>query len=240
MLIVVRKAMAESDLEELRTLLGRMEMYVEEEGGFSRGQRESVVASAAALRTALATPRSPHAGGLPVPYSRDSPLWAPMAYLDGRSEDLEEALAGMSREKVEDVEEKAAWILTDDVPRNTWNHRHRELHARVVRRFERRVVNHQLALMPKPDMVERMRTFTRFWKGEKYKAGLRHEYSSRALVDVKGGVGNRRQGYVCEETEFYVSLIDLAALLFRKRKDNVRLVPRRELFVERRLRELKM
>ena len=57
MLIVVRKAMAELDLEELRTLLERMEMYVEEEGGFSRGQRDSVVASAAALRTALAVPR---------------------------------------------------------------------------------------------------------------------------------------------------------------------------------------
>ena len=232
--------MAELDLEELRTLLERMEMYVKEESGFSRGQREAVVASAESLRTALATPRSPHAGGLPVPLSRDSPLWAPMAYLDGRSEDLEEALAGMSLQKVEDVEETAAWILTDHLPRSTWNHRHRELHARVVRRFERRVVNHQLALLPKPEMVERMRTFTRFWKGEKFRASLRHEYSSRALVDVKGGIGNRRQGYVCEETEFYVPLIDLDALVFRKRKGNVRLVPRRELFVEKRLRELKM
>lgn len=92
--------MAELDLEELRTLLERMEMYMEEEGGFSRGQRDSVVASAAALRTALAVPRGPHADWLHVPFSRDSPLWAPMTYLDGRSEDLEEALTGMSREKV--------------------------------------------------------------------------------------------------------------------------------------------
>ena len=232
--------MAEMDLDSLRNMLERLELYVEEEGGFSRGQRDAIVASAEALNNALETPRSPHESGVASGVTRDSPLWAPMAYLDGRSEDLEEALAGMDRHEVFDVEETAAWILVDDVPRSEWNHRHVDLHARVLRRFERRVINHQLSLMPSSAMVERMKTYTRFWQGEKYRAGLRHEYSSRAFVEVRGGVGPRRRGYVCEETEFFVSLVDSNALVFRKRKDNVRLVTRPEYFLERRLREMRM
>ena len=41
--------MAEMDLDSLRNMLERLELYVEEEGGFSRGQRDAIVASAEAL-----------------------------------------------------------------------------------------------------------------------------------------------------------------------------------------------
>ena len=168
-------------------------------------------------------PRGPSAAGLKVGLDREDHDWAPTAWVDGRSADLEEALVGKGREEVNDVEDRAAWMLKGRYPDNPWQGHQQYLYLRVDRRLARDVERVQLGAMPTA-ASRRFRDYTKFVKGSPYpKAKGSYRYSSRDYVTVGGG-GVRTHGYVCKETPCYVWMIFDDGVVFYKSHANVTLV----------------
>ena len=221
---LIRKALAEDDLAELSMFIERLELGVEEDGGFrSSRQGEIIKECAVKLQEALDVPRGPSAAGLKVDIDREDQDWAPTAWVDGRSTDLEEALEGKNREEVNDVEDRAAWMLRGRYPDNPWKDHQQYLYLRVDRRLARDVERVQLGAMPVL-AARRFREYGKFTKGSVYAKGKgNHQYSTRDYVTV-AGEGNRAHGYVCRETPCYVWMIYDDGVVFYKSHANVTLV----------------
>ena len=221
---LIRKAVAEDDLAELSMFIERLELSVEEDGGFRNSkQGELVKECAAKLQEALEVPRCPSAAGVKVDLDRSDPNWAPRAWVDGRSADLEDALEGKSRGEIHEVEEKAAWMLSGTCPGCPWVGHQHYLYLRVDRRMARDVERVQLGAMPAA-AARRFRDFDKFTKGTMYrKAKGCHRFSSRDYVTVAGGCA-RGHGYVCRETPCYVWMVYDDGTVFQKAHTNVTLV----------------
>ena len=223
---LVRKAVAEDDLAELSMLIERLEMAVEEDGGYrSTTQAKLVRECAVRLQAALDVTPSPTAGGLKVDMEPDDPDWAPTAWVDGRSGDLEDALCGKSRFEVNEVEERAASMLSGRHSGNAWTGHQHYLYLRVDRRMAREVERVQLGAMPEA-AARRFKDYRKFNRGSLYaKAKGCHKFNSRDFVAVGGG-GERRHGYVCHETPCFVWLVYDDGMVFKKSHGNVTVVER--------------
>ena len=221
---LVRKAVAEDDLSELAMFIERLEMGVEEDGGYRNSRQGKLVKECAEkLQEALDVPRCPSAAGVKVDMERSDPDWAPKAWVDGRSAELEEALDGKSREEINEVEDRAAWMLKGRYPDNPWIGHQQYLYLRVDRRMAREVERVQLGAMPAAT-ARRFKEYRNFTKGTCFPKGKgSYMYNSRDYVTVGGG-GERGHGYVCHETACFVWLIYDDGMVFKKSKGNVTLV----------------
>jgi hypothetical protein len=221
---LIKRAVAEDDLAELSMFIERLELSVEEDGGYRSSRQGDIVKECAAkLQEALDVPRGPSAVGEKVDLDRDDPDWAPKAWVDGRSTDLEEALEGKNREEVNEVEDRAAWMLRGRYPDNPWKDHQQYLYLRVDRRLARDVERVQLGAMPAP-AARRFKDYPKFSKGSCYLKGKgSYRYNFRDYVSVVGG-GNRAHGYVCHETPCYAWMIYDDGVVFYKSHANVKLV----------------
>ena len=238
MIAMAEKALAEDELATCASLLERLDLYVDAEEGFvNEGQRVLIKESARLMRTALAAPRSPTALVRATPVvARDDPDWAAHCWIDGHSSDLEEALDGLTTVEIDDVEERAAWLLTQTRPGVSWEPHQHYLYLRIEKKLLRRAEQGELLSMPRA-AANRFREYRKFRAGQKdTKRRFTHAYSSREKVRITGETGNVK-GYVCHETPLYVSLVDDAGLVYYKRKTSITRVPVRELVAQRIVRE---
>ena len=92
----------------------------------------------------------------------------------------------------------------------------RALAARVAHRMQRKRLYVDMISMP-TSVGRRFLDFGDFRKGEPDLRGFTHEFSARENVNILGKESaHRKKGYVADESEMSVVLIDLMGNSFRK------------------------
>ena len=212
---------AERDLEEMQSMIERLRMQIQKEGGYgSSVQMDRIHACLRLFKFALDRER--------VTFADDgrgrgetTSAQAVAAWLEGETAVLEGYLRGKSWEEVEDVEDDAVLLLHQRYPEWAWKPHQRALAARVGHRMQRKRLYVEMIMMP-PSVGRRFLEFGAFRKGDPDIRGFTHEFSARENVTVLGEESeHRKEGYVADESEMTVVLIDLMGNSFRKNKRNV-------------------
>lgn len=217
-----RESKAFDSIEELQSLLHRLKVYVRDEGGFSNDkQLENTTLCKAVLIQALLQDRSHNSEGSKLSIDSSHPDWGAQNWLDGTSEDLEDALYGKSYKECKKIEERAVALLQENKPYWAWTYDHKQLYVRVVERKERERVAKQLSKLPRKVRTSLRLYKKSFKKGDKYGGRIRHSFSSRQKLRVTNETGLRKYGYVYHETKEFVFMVDGNGNEFKKKKDNV-------------------
>jgi hypothetical protein len=74
--------------------------------------------------------------------------WVAQAWIDGRSQHLEEGLQSKTDEQRHAIEERTIYLLKQQIPKYSWQHHQRKLAARVLKRIEKRLENGTLLDLP--------------------------------------------------------------------------------------------
>lgn len=167
----------------------------------------------------------PTAGGLKLEMSKDHPDWSAQAWIDGRSEDLEEALKGKTFEKCQEIEQRSIELLNEKKPKWEWEHHHHQLHLRLKQRKYQKKIVKELSRLPQK-VSSRLVEFKSFIKGQKFGPSLRHDFTSRQKMLINDTNDKRKYGYICYETKCYLTLVDKYGAIFKKSKCKVKEVER--------------
>ena len=161
--------------------------------------------------------------------------WVAQAWVDGRSQHLEDSLQSTTNEERRIIEERAVQLLKLQVPKYSWQHHQRELAARLLKRMEQQL--HNITMLDLPtnvrDLLIRFKTFK---QGDKYSHRKHHNFAWGQKVYTKRGK-HRITCFVCKETDFYVTMLDKNGNEFRKKKSNVLVSTTRERIIDRLVRE---
>ena len=115
--LLLRKTLAEDATDTLQSLSERLQIYHKSEGGFNNDrQRANVENCITQLKQALLQPRSPNAGELVPDIKKGTVDWAAQAWVDGRSQHLEDALGSTTDEERRTIEERALQLLKLQLP----------------------------------------------------------------------------------------------------------------------------
>ena len=229
---------AESELTDVEGLIDRLQLRAHSQGGLTLKQLEIVSFCKEQLESALKARTVPTAGGIKTSNSEDHPWYlAANALIDGRSNDLEEAIKSLPLQDYQDVEFIAVKLLKQQQPVWAWQRHQRKVARRVLERLEKSKIFYELIELPNKVIIA-FEDEKDFKEGEKYIPGKRHQYTSREKVLVKGGKGARKYGFVCRETEKTVFLIDKNGIKFRKKKGNVMKTKKREKIIDRKIAEI--
>ena len=210
---------AERDLDEIQSMIERLRMQVEKEGDYGSSVQMSRIHSCLRLfKFALDRERIAFAD---VDLVETTPQEAVSAWLGGNTVVLEGYLRGRSWEEVEDIEDDVVLRLQQEYPEWAWEPHQRALAARVAHRMQRKRLYVDMIVMP-PSVGRRFLEFGSFRKGDPDIRGFIHEFSARENVTVLGEESaHRQEGYVADESEMTVVLLDLMGNTFRKNKRNV-------------------
>ena len=129
---------AERDLDEMQSMIERLRMQVEKEGGYgSSVQMDRVHSCLRLFKFSLDRERGTFAdagqGSVEM-----TPQQAISAWVRGDTVALEGFLRGKSLEEVEDIEEDAVLLHQQQYPEWAWEPHQRALAARVAHRMQRK------------------------------------------------------------------------------------------------------
>ena len=206
----------ERDLDEMQSMVERLRMQVEKEGGYdSSVQMDRVHSCLRLFKYSLDRERVTFAdAGQGI--VETTPQKAVSAWVRGDTVALEGFLRGKSWEEVEDLEDDAVLLLHQQYPELAWEPHQRALAARVAHRMQRKRLYVDMISMP-PSVGRRFLDFGNFGKGDPDLRGFIHEFSARENVNILGKESaHRKKGYVADESEMSVVLIDLMGNSFRK------------------------
>lgn len=237
----VRKAASESCIDTLQSLVERVELFINAENGFShKTQFEKVEKCSDLLKSLLLQTNSSNTNECVSDHkeNKENERIVAQAWIDGKSKHLEKALQSKTDEERQVIEERAIEILKQQIPKYAWQHHQRDLAARVQKRMEKQLQNTKLLHLP-TDVRTHLNNFKTFIRGDKYKHLKYHEFSWGEKVSVMKGKNKNIYGFVCHETSEYLFILDEKGKKFRKKKTNVKIVCKRELIIERKLRVLR-
>ena len=232
---VLRKDHGEEVLDELHSLVERVEMFLKCETRLTEKQLGIIIECKNLLMEVLAQPRGPNAGEFVPNIKKKSIEWAAQAWLDGRSQHLEEALQNKTTEECHEIEEKAVLLLRSQVPKYAWRHHQKQLAARVLKRVEQQFENVTLYDLPKQVKVQ-LSNFKPFKRGDKFKYKKYHEFQWGEKV-VTSKKSKRTYAFVYHETDRFVYMIDKNGNEFHKKKSNVQVITKRERIIDRTVRQ---
>ena len=150
-----------------------------------------------------------------------SPHSVSLAWVQGNTVSLEKGLRGKRWKEVEDIEDDAVLLLRQRYPEWSWLPHQKVLAARVAHWMQRRRFCVDVMAMPS-SVGRRFLDFGDFRRGDPGIRGFTHDLSARELVTVLGeDSAHRKEGYVVDESQMTVGLIDLMGNSFRKNKRNV-------------------
>ena len=167
-LLLNRPRKAYKAIDELLHVVERMILYIREDGGFSNTRQKQNVAHAThLLKEALRQKRSPSAGGLKPTIARNHPDWSALAWIDGRSEDLEEDIENLPYNEQQKIEERAILLLKEKKPMWSWENHHHRLFLRVNERKNLKKMFKELSKLPH-SVVSSFNGYKQFKKGDLY------------------------------------------------------------------------
>ena len=235
--LILRKTLAEDAIDNLQSFCERLQIYHKSEGGFSNDQqRANVETCITQLKQALLQPRSPNAGEYVPDIKKGTVDWAAQAWVDGRSQHLEDALESTTDEERRTIEERAVHFLKLQIPKYSWQHHQQELASRVLKRMEQQLQNVTMLDLPN-NVRNRLIDFKTFKRGDKYNHRKHHTFAWGEKVYANKGK-KRIICFVCRETNFFVSMIDKNGNEFKKKKSNVIIATNRERIIDRLVREI--
>ena len=213
---LTRQSIAEEHIENLQSLVERIQLYVQAENGFSTGKQLKYIEKCnALLKKALLQPRSPNAGEYIPNIRKGTVQWAAQAWIDGRTQ--HQALELKTIAQRHDIEDRALQLLKDQIPKYSWQHHQRELAARVLKRFERRLVHATLSPLT-TNVRDALISFKPFKRGDKYKNRKYHEFGwGEKVLTEKNSKMQQPYGFVCHETDMFVFMIDKNGNQFHKK-----------------------
>ena len=235
--MIIRKDKAETSIDKLQSLVERIELYAKTENGFHNNQLHEIEKCNDLLNNILLQPRLPNAGEYVPNIKKNTDDWVAQAWIDGRSQHLEEGLKSKTDEQRHAIEERAIYLLKEQIPKYSWQHHQRELAARVLKRMEKRLENGTLLHLPS-EVRDLLITFKTFKKGDKYKHRKYHEFAWGEKVYTSIGNNKRSYGFVSQETNHFVLIIDKYGNKFRKKKSNVQVATNRKRLFDRLIREV--
>ena len=233
--IIIRKDEAETSIHKLQSLVERIELHAKTENGFHNNQLHEIEKCNDLLNNILLQPRLPNAGEYVPNIKKNADDWVAQAWIDGRSQHLEEGLKSKTDEQRHAIEERAIYLLKEQIPKYSWQHHQRELAARVLKRMEKRLENGTLLHLPS-EVRDLLITFKTFKKGDKYKHRKYHEFAWGEKVYTSIGNNKRSYGFVSQETNHFVLIIDKYGNKFRKKKSNVQVATNRKRLFDRLIR----
>ena len=235
--IIGKKDEAEASIDKLQSLVERIELYAKTENGFHKNQLHEIEKCNILLNKILLQPRLPNAGEYVPNIKKNTDDWVAQAWIDGRSQHLEEGLQSKTDEQRHAIEERAIYLLKQQIPKYSWQHHQRELAARVLKRMEKRLENGTLLDLPS-EVRDLLVTFKTFKRGDKYKHRKYHEFAWGEKVYTSKGNNKRTYGFVSHETNHFVFIIDKHGNKFHKKKSNVQVDTNRERLIDRLIREV--
>lgn len=216
-----RQSVADDVIGEVQSLLERLKLYVKDEGGFSNyTQHHNINYCISLLKAALRQDRSPHVTGIKSSIGKEHPDYVAHAWIEGRSEELEEALSKKSYEECKRIEDRAVKLLQEEKSEWAWEYHHKRLSLHVLERKEKNKVRKELSKLPKK-VRSSLVLFKPFKRGDRFGSRQYHDFTSRQKVLVRNGTGKRKYGYVCHETKEFITMIDSNGDEFKKKKHNV-------------------
>ena len=177
--IMYRHIAADEAVDELRSLVDFLQLRVNEEQRFRRGQRERVQKCAELLRKCLEGADVPSAGGVKVEEGELVSRHAIREWIEGRPGEVEGYYQEQPREGVQEIEDELVReFLREKKPGYQWQVYQVDIVRRVQQRAKKRRVVVELSALT--DVVAgRLREFSVSEKGERSKRGFVHEYTSR-------------------------------------------------------------
>ena len=212
--MIIRKDKAETSIDKLQSLVERIELYAKTENGFHNNQLHEIEKCNDLLNNILLQPRLPNAGEYVPNIKKNTDDWVAQAWIDGRSQHLEEGLKSKTDEQRHAIEERAIYLLKEQIPKYSWQHHQRELAARVLKRMEKRLENGILLHLPS-GVRDLLVTFKTFKKGDRYKHRKYQEFAWGEKVYTSIGNNKRTYGFVSQETNHFFFFIDKHGNKFR-------------------------
>ena len=136
-------------LHNLQSTHERIQLLTIQQDGILNSKQKSIMSNCNQNLLQIMDHQTPNAGGIKTNKTKNAFEWAAQAWLDGRSQDLEDALNGKTIQYRHNIEFAAVRILNEKVPKYSWQTHQRDLTARVVKRHKKGLMAVTSYNMPK-------------------------------------------------------------------------------------------
>ena len=234
MVSILKQNETDELLDTHRSLIDRIDLLVIQQDGSLNSRQQSLLQNSYNSLLEILNSPTPTAGGIKQCTYKDTIAQAAHAWINGNSQDLEHSLQNATVQQQHDIEYRAYFLLKEKLPKYSWDHHHHNLATRVIKRYEKLYITTTLYGMPKRARNE-LKQFKLFRKGKRLNSKTKYTFQwGEQVLTTRGKI--RTHGYVCHETNTFVSILDKKGNCFRKKKTNVAQKFQRETIIERDLR----